>query len=90
MHFALTFQYDHPSFHQNPEDKREIICDEKLKRVLGGNSRVTMFQMNKYITAHLLEKLDKSAYVHEDIDSGKKDEDVSSVGEADDSDDESE
>ena len=49
-----------------------------------------MFQMNKYITAHLLEKLDKSAYVHEDIDSGKKDEDVSSVGEADDSDDESE
>ena len=39
-----------------------------------------MFSMNKYITAHLLEKMDNSAYVHEDIDSGKKDEDVSSVG----------
>lgn len=49
-----------------------------------------MFSMNKYITAHLLEKMDKSAYVHEDIDSGKKDEDVSSVGEIEDSDDESE
>ncbi len=48
-----------------------------------------MFSMNKYITAHLLEKLDKSAYVHEDI-SGKKDEDVSSVGEVEDSDGESE
>ena len=46
--------------------------------------------MNKFITAHLLEKLDKSEYVHEDIDSGKKDEDLSSVGEVEDSDDESE
>ncbi len=49
-----------------------------------------MFSMNKYITAHLLEKMDKSDYVHEDIPSGKKDEDVSSVGEMEDSDDESE
>lgn len=49
---------------------------------------MTMFSMNKYITAHLLEKLDKSAYIHEDIDSGKKDEDVISVGEVEDSDDE--
>lgn len=77
---------------QNPDDKREILCDEKLKRVLGGNSKVTMFSMNKYITAHLLEKLDKSAYVHEDIDSGKKGEGAneSSDGEEEDSDDDSE
>eukprot|EP00956_Cyclotella_meneghiniana_P000831 scaffold955_cov54-Cyclotella_meneghiniana.AAC.1 len=34
---------------QNPEDKREIICDEALKRVMGGNDRVTMFSMNKYM-----------------------------------------
>mmetsp|Transcript_29371 Transcript_29371/g.43863 ORF Transcript_29371/g.43863 Transcript_29371/m.43863 type:complete len:366 (+) Transcript_29371:344-1441(+) len=74
---------------QNPEDKREILCDAKLKRVLGGNSKVTMFSMNKYITAHLLEKMDKSAYVHVDIDSGKKEEEVSSVGEVEDSDDDS-
>jgi hypothetical protein len=25
-----------------------------------------MFSMNKYITPHLLEKLDKSEYIHED------------------------
>jgi hypothetical protein len=48
-----------------------------------------MFSMNKYITAHLLEKMDKSAYVHVDIDSGKKEEEVSSVGEVEDSDDDS-
>ena len=62
-------------FLKNPADRRQIICDEKLKRVLGGNATVTMFSMNKYITAHLLEKLDKSAYVHEDIGTGKKEED---------------
>jgi len=32
---------------------------------MGGNERVTMFTMNKYITPHLLEKLDKSMYVHD-------------------------
>lgn len=52
---------------QNPEDKREILCDTLLSRVMGGESRVTMFSMNKYITPHMIEKVDKSAYVHEDI-----------------------
>jgi hypothetical protein len=33
---------------------------------MGGQSKVTMFSMNKYITPHLLEKLDKSQYNHED------------------------
>ena len=51
---------------QNPEDKREIICDEKLKAVMGGKDRVTMFTMNKYVGSHLLEKLDKSYYTHEE------------------------
>jgi len=51
---------------QNPEDKREIICDENLKAVMGGKDRVTMFTMNKFITPHLLEKLDKSYYRHEE------------------------
>jgi len=48
-----------------------------------------MFSMNKYITANLLEKLDKSAYVHEDIESARKGDDAneSSGGEEDDSDD---
>jgi len=42
---------------QNPEDKREIICDEKFSKIMEGQDRVTMFTMNKFISAHLLEKL---------------------------------
>lgn len=53
---------------QNPNDKREIICDDKLRAVMGGKKKVTMFSMNKYITPHLLEKLDKSYYTHEEED----------------------
>jgi upstream activation factor subunit UAF30 len=53
-------------FTQNPQDKREILCDNKLKAVMGGKDKVTMFTMNKYITPHLLEKLDKSYYRHEE------------------------
>ena len=33
---------------QNPSDKREIICDPKLKAVFG-KDKVTMFSMNKFI-----------------------------------------
>jgi len=56
---------------QNPEDKREILCDKLLSRVMGGQSRVTMFSMNKYITPHMLEKVDKSKYQHEEITKGE-------------------
>lgn len=51
---------------QNPDDKREIICDDKLKSIMGGKDRVTMFTMNRYITDHLVEKLDRSAYTHDE------------------------
>ena len=37
---------------QNPANKREIIADDKLKPVFGKPS-VTMFEMNKYLSAHL-------------------------------------
>ena len=37
---------------QNPENKREIIADERLKKVFG-KDKVTMFEMNKYISAHV-------------------------------------
>lgn len=37
---------------QNPENKREIIADEKLKKVFG-RDKVTMFEMNKYISQHV-------------------------------------
>lgn len=37
---------------QNPDNKREIVADEKLKKVFG-KDRVSMFEMNKYISQHL-------------------------------------
>ena len=37
---------------QNPEDKREILADEKLEKIFG-KKKATMFEMNKYLSAHL-------------------------------------
>ncbi|HLH12771.1 MAG TPA: SWIB/MDM2 domain-containing protein [Methylovirgula sp.] len=37
---------------QNPENKREIVADEKLKAVFG-KGKVTMFEMNKLLAKHL-------------------------------------
>lgn len=37
---------------QNPENKREIIADEKLKAVFG-KDKVSMFEMNKHLSNHV-------------------------------------
>ena len=37
---------------QNPNDKREILADDKLKKVFG-KDKVTMFEMNKHLAQHL-------------------------------------
>ena len=37
---------------QNPENKREILADDKLEKVFG-KKKVTMFEMNKHFSAHL-------------------------------------
>jgi chromatin remodeling complex protein RSC6 len=37
---------------QNPQNKREILADDKLEAVFG-RKKVTMFEMNKYLAAHL-------------------------------------
>ena len=37
---------------QNPQNKREIVADPKLKAVFG-KDRVTMFEMNKHLFQHL-------------------------------------
>lgn len=37
---------------QNPANKREIVADDTLRKVFG-KDRVTMFEMNKHISAHL-------------------------------------
>lgn len=53
---------------QDPSDKRTVICDTKFKLVMGGQAKVTIFSMQKYITEHLLEKLDPSYYTPSDED----------------------
>lgn len=37
---------------QNPENKREILADDKLEKIFG-RKKVTMFEMNKYLAQHL-------------------------------------
>ena len=37
---------------QNPENKREILADDKLEKVFG-TKKVTMFEMNKHISKHV-------------------------------------
>jgi chromatin remodeling complex protein RSC6 len=38
---------------QNPQNRREIMADEKLQAVFGGRNKVSMFEMNKYLAQHL-------------------------------------
>ncbi|MBA3526573.1 MAG: hypothetical protein H0T82_06595 [Sphingomonas sp.] len=37
---------------QNPQNKREIVADDKLRPVFG-KDRVSMFEMNKHLSRHL-------------------------------------
>ncbi len=37
---------------QNPKNGREILADDKLKKVFGVD-KVTMFEMNKHLSGHL-------------------------------------
>jgi len=38
---------------QNPENKRNILADEKLKVLFGGKGEVTMFEMTKLVSPHI-------------------------------------
>jgi chromatin remodeling complex protein RSC6 len=38
---------------QNPEDKREIMADDKLKTIFG-KDKATMFELNKLLSSHLV------------------------------------
>src|SRR3712207_2895164 len=38
---------------QNPENKREILADDKLQAIFGGKTKVSMFEMNKHFAQHL-------------------------------------
>ena len=37
---------------QNPENRRELLADDKLRNVFG-KDKVTMFEMNKHLASHL-------------------------------------
>ena len=38
---------------QNPQNKRNILADSKLKAIFGGKGEVTMFEMTKLVSAHM-------------------------------------
>lgn len=38
---------------QNPENKRNILADDKLKVLFGGKDEVTMFEMTKLVSPHM-------------------------------------
>jgi upstream activation factor subunit UAF30 len=60
---------------QDPNDKRTVLCDAKFKLVMGGQAKVTIFSMQKYISEHLLEKLDPSYYTPSDEDGDETEDD---------------
>lgn len=39
---------------QNPENKREILADAALKAVFDGRDKVTMFEMTKLVSGHVV------------------------------------
>ena len=38
---------------QNPQNKRNILADAKLKAIFAGKAEVTMFEMTKLVSAHI-------------------------------------
>ena len=50
----VSKMWDHikPNNLQNPQNKREILADDKLKKIFG-TDKVTMFEMNKHISKHV-------------------------------------
>ncbi len=38
---------------QNPKNKRNILADDKLKKLFGGKGEVTMFEMTKLVSGHM-------------------------------------
>ncbi|EJS44187.1 YMR233W [Saccharomyces arboricola H-6] len=47
----MIWQYIKEHDLQNPSDRREILCDEKMEPIFG--KKMTMFSMNKLLTKHL-------------------------------------
>mmetsp|Transcript_45635 Transcript_45635/g.74400 ORF Transcript_45635/g.74400 Transcript_45635/m.74400 type:complete len:435 (+) Transcript_45635:120-1424(+) len=50
---------------QNPKNRTEIICDEKLSSIMEGQPRVTAFNLNKYLSSHYPESVAKKKLLAE-------------------------
>ena len=50
---SKTWDYIKKNNLQNPQNKREIMADAKLKPIFGGKDKVSMFEMNKHLANHL-------------------------------------
>lgn len=48
----LLWEYIKSNNLQNPQNKRNILCDDKLKAVMG-KDEVTMFEMTSLVGKHL-------------------------------------
>jgi chromatin remodeling complex protein RSC6 len=48
----LQWEYIKANGLQNPENRREILADDKLRPIFG-KDKVTMFEMNKHLAQHL-------------------------------------
>ena len=49
---SATWDYIRKNNLQNHANKREILADDKMKKVFG-KDKATMFEMNKHLSAHL-------------------------------------
>jgi chromatin remodeling complex protein RSC6 len=49
---SKVWDHIHKNNLQNPQNKREIVADDKLRKVFG-KDRVSMFEMNKHLSNHL-------------------------------------
>jgi chromatin remodeling complex protein RSC6 len=49
---SKVWEYNRSHNLQNPENRREILADDKLRRVFR-KDKVTMFEMNKHLAGHL-------------------------------------
>jgi len=49
---SKVWQYIKANNLQNPQNKREIVADDRLRKVFG-KDKVTMFEMSKYLAQHL-------------------------------------
>ncbi|KAL3653819.1 hypothetical protein CASFOL_003500 [Castilleja foliolosa] len=47
----VSYSFPH-EYHEDPEDKKVIVCDEKLKKIFGGRDRVGFLEIAGLISPH--------------------------------------